>query len=83
MNAACRCTSNGGPLHTNHTLTGVALGASRWKGRDELLEAQKLKAIGQLAAGIAHEVNTPTHFARSWRTHPQAYRSEQGPRPCG
>ncbi len=28
----------------------------------ELLQAQKLQAIGQLAAGIAHEINTPTQY---------------------
>ena len=28
----------------------------------ELREAQKLEAIGQMAAGIAHEINTPTQF---------------------
>jgi signal transduction histidine kinase len=28
----------------------------------ELLQAQKLQAIGQLASGIAHEINTPTQY---------------------
>lgn len=28
----------------------------------ELLQARKLESIGQLAAGIAHEINTPTQF---------------------
>ena len=28
----------------------------------ELAQAQRMKAIGQLAAGIAHEINTPTQY---------------------
>ena len=30
-----------------------------------LLQARKLESIGQLAAGIAHEINTPTQFIHS------------------
>ena len=28
----------------------------------ELAQTRKMKAIGQLAAGIAHEINTPTQY---------------------
>ncbi len=31
----------------------------------ELLHAQKLEAVGQLAAGIAHEINTPAQYVGS------------------
>lgn len=34
----------------------------REKAEVELLHAQKLQSVGQLAAGVAHEINTPIQF---------------------
>lgn len=33
--------------------------------QSQLLQAHKLESVGQLAAGIAHEINTPTQFVSS------------------
>ena len=39
--------------------------AERKQTEEKLSQAQKLKAVGQLAAGIAHEINTPTQYIAS------------------
>jgi PAS domain S-box-containing protein len=42
---------------------GVILDITQLKNiEDELRHSQKMDSIGQLAAGIAHEINTPTQF---------------------
>jgi len=51
--------------HVGATAGSVIVGADITERRlqeDHLRQAQKLEAIGQLAAGIAHEINTPTQF---------------------
>jgi PAS domain S-box-containing protein len=37
-------------------------GLEKEKMKKELAQAQKLESVGQLAAGIAHEINTPSQF---------------------
>jgi len=44
-------------------ITGADITDRRTMER-ELRQGQKLEAIGQLAAGIAHEINTPVQYAR-------------------
>jgi two-component system sensor histidine kinase TtrS len=42
--------------------TRLQEGHEKEKLQSQLLHAQKLESVGQLAAGIAHEINTPSQF---------------------
>jgi PAS domain S-box-containing protein len=50
-----------GGVHTGFIITGADV-TDRRTLEEQLRQSQKLEAIGQLAAGIAHEINTPTQF---------------------
>jgi PAS domain S-box-containing protein len=52
-----------GEQHGERTLRGLILDVTeRWRLESELAQAQKLESVGRLAAGVAHEINTPIQF---------------------
>jgi len=50
------------PWSSDVLLARVNVGVRTVTLQSQLAQAQKLESIGQLAAGIAHEINTPTQF---------------------
>jgi len=59
---------DGGEIDTRHLIVAEDVSAQfdaqseREKLEYDLLQAQKLEAVGQLAGGIAHEINTPSQY---------------------
>lgn len=53
--------SDGGLTLYEGTISDIS---ERKRLETDLLQAQKLEAVGQLASGIAHEINTPTQYVR-------------------
>jgi len=52
----------GAPLEVVGSLTDIS---ARKQMEEQLLQAEKMASIGQLAAGIAHEINNPVGFVNS------------------
>lgn len=51
------------PVCSGHVFIGIFRDiAERRRLESQLVQAQKMESVGQLAAGIAHEINTPTQF---------------------
>ena len=50
------------PLVVSRAIEQRRLLREKQRMEKELAQAQRMKAIGQLAAGIAHEINTPTQY---------------------
>jgi signal transduction histidine kinase len=50
------------PLVVNRAIEQRRLLHEKERIEKELAQAQRMEAIGQLAAGIAHEINTPTQY---------------------
>ena len=54
-----KCDEQGRPIRVIGTLTNISATKNL---QAQLSQAQKLEAIGQLAAGVSHEINTPMQY---------------------
>lgn len=50
------------PIGTNRTVVVIRDSTERKRLEAQLVQSQKLESIGQLAAGVAHEINTPLQY---------------------
>lgn len=72
--------SDGKPLRMTGTTTDITkmreMSERLRQTQNQLLQSEKLAAIGQLAAGVAHEINNPVGFISSNVSHLVDYISE-------
>ncbi|WP_291994468.1 ATP-binding protein [Candidatus Accumulibacter sp. ACC003] len=62
--AQCRLHEAIAALNTEKAAQGVLIGKLE-AAQNQLLQSEKMASIGQLAAGVAHEINNPVGFVNS------------------
>lgn len=60
--------------HKNHDLTGALTQLKQQQM--QLVQSEKMSSLGQLVAGVAHEINNPVNFIHGNLAHVQTYLEE-------
>lgn len=61
------------PIHQDEVLARINVHLELRKARLRLVQEEKMASLGQLVAGIAHEINNPVNFIHGNLSHAQEY----------